>query len=198
MPIQLQIATKTEQVDIATTPPSIDAARTQISETIRLAEIQSLPLNGRNYLNLALLVPGDQQSNLTGNTLYATTSAVPGTGLSISGQRNLANNYLVDGFSANDDAAGLTSTFYGLDVVREFQVVTSNGTAEFGRASGGDVNIVTRSGSNALHGDLYSYLKNQRFNRVEPIEQFAPSPDPDAIRRKCGGPYCAGSNLLLQ
>jgi hypothetical protein len=70
----------------------------------------------------------------------------------------------VDGLSANDDAAGLSGIFYGLDVVNEFQVVTSGGQAEFGRALGGYMNVVTKSGNNLLHGDLYGYVRNQRWN----------------------------------
>jgi hypothetical protein len=75
----------------------------------------------------------------------------------------------VDGLSANDDAAGLAATFYGLDVVNEFQVVTSGGQAEFGRALGGYVNMVTKSGTNTLHGDLYGFFRNQRLNASNPL-----------------------------
>ena len=70
----------------------------------------------------------------------------------------------MDGLSANDDAAGLAGNSYGMDVVREFQVVTSGGQAEFGRALGGYFNIVTRSGTNQLHGTAYGFLRNQRLN----------------------------------
>src|SRR5262249_12311045 len=76
---------------------------------------------------------------------------------------------IVDGLSANDDAAGLSGIFYGLDTVHEFQVVTSGGQAEFGRALGGYVSVVTKSGTNALHGDLYGYFRNQRFNATNAL-----------------------------
>src|SRR5262249_27524854 len=76
---------------------------------------------------------------------------------------------IVDGLSANDDAAGLSGVFYGLDTVHEFQVVTSGGQAEFGRALGGYVNVVTRSGSNSLHADLYAYFRNQRLNAASAL-----------------------------
>ena len=78
---------------------------------------------------------------------------MPGQGISVSSQRNFSNNFIVDGLSANDDAAGLSGIFYGLDVVHEFQVVTSGGQAEFGRALGGYVNMVTKSGTNSMHGE---------------------------------------------
>ena len=88
-------------------------------------------------------------------------------------QRNFSNSFIVDGLSNNDDAAGLTGAFYGLDVVNEFQVVTSGGQAELGRALGGYVNVVTKSGTNTLHGDLYNYFRNQRLNAANALAQIA-------------------------
>ena len=88
-------------------------------------------------------------------------------------QRNFSNSFVVDGLSANDDAAGLSGAFYGLDVVNEFQVVTSGGQAEFGRALGGYVNVVTKSGTNAVHGDLYGYFRNSRFNAANALSHTA-------------------------
>ena len=80
---------------------------------------------------------------------------VPGGGLSVGSQRNFSNNFIVDGLSANDDAAGLSGITYGVDAVDQFQVVTSGAQAELGRALGGYVNVVTKSGSNVLHGNVY-------------------------------------------
>ena len=154
--------------------PLIETARTQITETIRPREIQELPLNGRNYLDLALLIPGVSPTNTGSNQRFAETSAVPGPGLSIAGQRNLYNSFIVDGVSANDDAADLTGTYYSEEVIDQFQVVTSGGIAEFGRASGGVVNILTRSGSNDWRGNLYGFFRNQRFDARNPL---APTKD---------------------
>ena len=128
--------------------PLVETVRTQITETIRPNEINELPLNGRNYLDLALLIPGVSPTNTGSNQRFAETSAVPGQGISIAGQRNLYNSFILDGVSANDDAADLTGTYYSEEVIDQFQVVTSGGIAEFGRASGGVVNILTRSGTN--------------------------------------------------
>ncbi len=75
-----------------------------------------LPLNGRNFLDLALLVPGVSPTNTASTQLFAETSAVPGQGISVGSQRNFSNSFIVDGLSANDDAAGLSGIFYGLDV----------------------------------------------------------------------------------
>ena len=83
-------------------------ARSQIAGTVPQAEVQNLPMNGRNFLDLALLVPGVSPTNTNSTQLFAETSAVPGQGLSIASQRNLSNSFIVDGVSANDDAAGLS------------------------------------------------------------------------------------------
>ena len=122
----------------------LEAARSQIAGTVSQAEVQSLPMNGRNFLDLALLVPGVSPTNIGSTQLFAETSAVPGQGLSVGSQRNLSNNFIVDGLSANDDAAGLSGIPYGVDAVEQFQVVTSGGQAELGRALGGYVNVVTQ------------------------------------------------------
>ena len=91
--------------------------------------------------------------------------------MSVNSQRNFSNSFIVDGLSANDDAAGLSGIFYGFDVVSEFQVVTSGGQAEFGRALGGYMNVVTKSGTNTVHGDLYGYFRNQRLNAANALAQ---------------------------
>src|SRR5262249_25232563 len=150
----------------------LETARTQIAGTVPQTEIANLPVNGRNFLDVALLIPGVSPTNTASNQLFAETSAVPGQGLSVNSQRNFSNNFIVDGLSANDDAAGLSGLFYGYDALSEFQVVTSGGQAEFGRALGGYMNVTTRSGTNAFHSDLYGYFRNQRFNAANPLAQM--------------------------
>lgn len=174
VPIKLEVAGVAEQVNINTDVPMIETVRTQITETIRPREINELPLNGRNYLDLALLVPAVAPTNTGSNQRFAETSAVPGQGLSIAGQRNLYNSFIIDGVSANDDAADLTGSYYSEEVIDQFQVVTSGGIAEFGRASGGVVNILTRSGTNDLRGSIYGFFRNQRFDARNPL---APTKD---------------------
>jgi Carboxypeptidase regulatory-like domain/TonB dependent receptor len=169
MPLSLKVAGVAERVEVFNEAPVIETVRTQVAETIRPREINELPLNGRNYLDLALLVPGVSPTNTGSNQRFAETSAVPGQGLSIAGQRNLYNSFIVDGVSANDDAADLTATYYSQDVIREFQVVTSGGIAEFGRTSAGIINIVTQSGTNDWRGRIYGFLRNQRFDARNPL-----------------------------
>ena len=130
----------------------LETARSQIAGTVSAVEASALPLNGRNFLDLALLVPGVSPTNIPSTQLFAETSAVPGNGLSVGSQRNFSNSFIVDGVSANDDAAGLAGMPLAVESVEQLQVVTSGGQAELGRALGGFVSVVTRSGSNRSAG----------------------------------------------
>ena len=175
VPLRLAVGGVSERLDVTAEVPVIETVRTQLAETVLPREIADLPLNGRNYLDLALLIPGVSRTNTGSNQRFAETSAVPGTGLSVAGQRNINNSFVVDGLSANDDAADLAGSFYSQEVIREFQVINSGGIAEFGRASSGVVNIVSQSGTNDWHGRLYGFLRNQRLDARNPL---APTKDP--------------------
>jgi len=169
VPFVLAVGSATTTVDVSGEAPVLEAARTQIAGTVSQAEVESLPLNGRNYQDLALFVPGVSPTNTASNSLFAESSAIPGQGISVGSQRNFSNSFIIDGVSANDDAAGLAGTFVSVDTVEELQVVTSGGQAEFGRALGGYVNLVTKSGGNVLHGSVYGFLKNSRFNSANSL-----------------------------
>ena len=178
LPVALTIGDVAARVDVRAETPLLDARRTQAAHTIRENEIDGLPLNGRNYLDLALLAPGVSRTIQRSTERFAETSAVPGTGISVSGQRNLANTFVVDGLSSDDDAAGLAGTFYAQDVIREFQVITSGAPALFGRAASGVVNIVTQSGGNLRRGRAYGYFRNDNLDarnalatREDPLAQ---------------------------
>ena len=164
LPIVMHVAGVDTSLTVVGEAPVIEAARSQIAGTIPQAEVQAMPLNGRNFLDIALLVPGVSPTNASSTQLFAETSAVPGQGLSVGSQRNLSNNFIVDGLSANDDAAGLSGIPYSVDAVEQFQVVTSGGQAELGRALGGYVNVVTKSGTNSTRGDIYGYFRDDSFN----------------------------------
>jgi hypothetical protein len=117
LPMTLRVAGLDTTVSVSADAPLIEAARSQIAGTVSQAEVQSLPLNGRNFLDLALMIPGVSPTNIGSTQLFAETSAVPGQGISIASQRNLSNNFIVDGLSANDDAAVLSGIPYGVDAV---------------------------------------------------------------------------------
>lgn len=153
-----------EAVTVTAETPVLEADRSQIGGTVSQNEVTNLPFEGRNYLDAALLLPGVSPTNTASTQTLAETSEVPGQGYSVNSQRNFSNSFIVDGLSDNDDAAGVAGNVFSLDVISEFQVVTSGGQAEFGRALGGYFNIVTKSGGNAVHGTAYGFLRNQRLN----------------------------------
>ena len=164
VPVQLSIAGLDASVTVRAEATVLEGARSQIAGTVSQAEVRSLPLNGRNFLDLALLVPGVSPTNTGSTQLFAETSAVPGQGISVGSQRNFSNNFIVDGLSANDDAAGFSGIPYAVDAVDQFQVVTSGGQAELGRALGGYVSVITKSGTNVSHGGVYGYFRDRRLN----------------------------------
>lgn len=197
VPLTLAIAALREQVAVVAAPLAVELTRTQVSERVTPREIQTLPLNGRNYLDLALLAPGVSRTVTRNTERFAETSAVPGTGLSIAGQRNLNNTFLVDGLSANDDAAGLAGTYFSQEVIREFQVVTSGGVAELGRASAGALSIVTQSGTNDPHARGYAFGRDARFDARN---AFATREDPLTHAQygvTAGGPLRRGRTFLF-
>jgi len=118
--LKLEVSGVSETIIVNGVSP-IETTRTQVTQTIRPAEIDRLPLNGRNYLDLALLVPAVSPTNTGSNQRFAETSAAPGQGISVAGQRNLYNSFILDGMSANDDAADLTGTYFSQEVIREFE-----------------------------------------------------------------------------
>jgi hypothetical protein len=169
MPLKLTVGGFSDKVNITAGAPLVETVRTQVAETVLPQEIDSLPLNSRNYLDLAALTPGVTRANPVANQRFAETSAVPGTQINVAGQRNINNGFVIDGLSANDDAADLPGTFFSQEVIGEFQVITSGGIAEFGRASAGIVNVVTKSGTNDWRGRMYGFLSNQRLNARNPL-----------------------------
>jgi outer membrane receptor protein involved in Fe transport len=169
LPIALSVGGLDTSVTVSGQAEILETARSQIAGTVSQAEVKNLPMNGRNFLDLALLVPGVSPTNTASTQLFAETSAVPGQGMSVGSQRNFSNSFIVDGLSANDDAAGLSGIPYGVDAVDQFQVVTAGGQAELGRALGGYVNVVTKSGTNVTHGDVYSYFRDDSLNAANPL-----------------------------
>ena len=164
IPLTLSPAGLETTVTVSAETPVLESARSQIAATVPEAEVKALPMNGRNFLELALLVPGVSPTNIASTQLFPETSAVPGITISVGSQRNLSNNFVVDGLSANDDAAGLSGITYGVDAIEQFQVITSGAQAELGRALGGYINVVTKSGTNRMRGTLYDYVRDDSFN----------------------------------
>ena len=142
--LTLNVAGGQEIVLVAGDAPVIDTQRTVVSSVISQAQIQHLPINGRNFIGFSLLAPGVATDRTPQQGASGTS------GLSFAGQRARSNNITVDGLDNNDSIIGSVRATFSQEAVREFQVLTNSYSAEFGKASGGVVNIVTKSGTNTM------------------------------------------------
>src|SRR6185437_15138551 len=125
--------------------------------------IENLPINGRNYINFALT---DSQVE---RDIAPSIGAAPTSGLNFSGQRARANLVNVDGADAVDNSVNGIRSTVSQEGVQEFQIVNNSYAPEYGRASGGVVNIITKSGSNQFHGDVFGYLRNRNLQATNPF-----------------------------
>jgi hypothetical protein len=160
-----QLALKgTEQtVTVTAQTALIETSKTEVSQIIGQRSIENLPTNGRNYINFTLI-----NSQAT-RDVSPTIGPAPNSGLNVDGARARSNMVSVDGADAGDNSTdGIRSTV-SQEAVQEFQVIISNYNAEYGHATGGVINIVTKSGSNEIHGDVYGYLRNKAFQARDPF-----------------------------
>jgi outer membrane receptor protein involved in Fe transport len=159
--VTLKIASGGEKVVVTMETPVIEPTRTEVSQVIATQQIESLPISGRLFTDFALLSPGVA----TGRTSLQSTFTDPTTTrISFGGQRDLNNAVTVDGADNINTATGSQRATPSQDAVSEFRVVNNSFGAEYGRALGGIVNIVTKSGTNVLHGSVYDYLQNNSTN----------------------------------
>jgi len=165
--IQMKIAGVTETVEVTMEAPLVETTKSEVGLTVTPRQVENLPLNGRNFLELALLAPGVKVP------LERTS-----TDVSFGAGSGRSSYIQVDGADNNDDTVGGAESTFSMDSIREFQVVTNRFSAEFGRSSSGVVNIVTKSGTNALHGGGFGYFrddalkaKNWFTGRTEPFSR---------------------------
>ncbi len=176
-PVVMQIATTQLEVTVTGEPLLIETAKTSTSTTIGQQRIENLPINGRNYVNFSLTNSQVQRD------VAPSIGAAPTSGLNFGGQRARSNAVNVDGMDAVDNSVnGIRSTL-SQEGVQEFQIITNGYEAEYGRASGGVVNIITKGGTNNFHGSAFGYLRNRNIQAVNP---FSNTPDP-AYTRAQGG-----------
>jgi len=163
LPITVTVAGGKEVIEVSSQAELVETARSSTTDTIGQRRIDNLPINGRNYINFTLTDSQVLRDNAPN------TGAAPTSGLNISGQRGRSNLVNVDGADATDNAVNGVRSTVSQEAVQEFQIITNSYAAEYGRASGGVVNIITRSGSNDFHGDVYGYLRNRNFQAVNPF-----------------------------
>lgn len=175
-----------ESIDISDTAPLINTSSAELSYLVGERAIRDLPLNGRNYTDLALLQPG-----VTAFPLRDGGSVVAhGLGMTINGQDIRSNVYLLDGTLLNDftngPAGSAAGTALGTETIREFRVESNSYSAEFGRNSGGQINAISKSGTNYFRGSLYEFLRNDNMDARNFFDR-QPLGKPEFKRNQFGG-----------
>lgn len=174
---QLQLKTTAASVSVSASPDLVETTKTDVSMTVTQNQIDNLPINGRNYINFTLLDSRAARDNTP------SIGAAPNTGLNVGGQRGRSNEISVDGADAIDSSVNGVRATVSQEGVQEFQVITNSYMPEYGRAMGGVVNIVTKSGSNEFHGNAFGFLRNGGIQAQNPFSVTA-SCDPTTFQ--CG------------
>lgn len=163
--VEMAVSTLTESVDVSAAVPVIETTRSQVSSTVNAVSVENLPVNGRNFIDFALLTPGVTRDVRTGDISFA-------------GQRGTLNSLVVDGADNNNTFFGQTLGRTGSgrapyqfsqDAVQEFQVNSNAYSAEYGRAGGAVINVVTKSGTNSPHGSVFEFYRDKKLNANDPI-----------------------------
>ncbi len=161
----LPIAGVSAELTVTASQPLVDVAQTEVATVINQEQIAALPINGRNFISFSVITPGVTTDRTPQQGASATS------GLSFGGQRARSNNIMVDGFDNNDQVVGAVRSTFSQEAVREFQVLTNSYSAEFGKASGGVVNIVTKSGTNDVRGNAFFYFREDSLNAKSYFEK---------------------------
>jgi outer membrane receptor protein involved in Fe transport len=175
---QLQLRGQQQTVTVSSEAALVETQKSDVSSTIDSRQITNLPINERNYINFTLL------NSQAARDDTPSIGAAPTSGLNFGGQRARSNEVSVDGADAVDKSVGGVRATVSQEAVQEFQVITSNYMPEYGRATGGVVNIVTKSGSNEVHGNVFGFLRATAIQARDPFSvqgTFNPATDSVAL-----------------
>src|SRR5882724_362824 len=177
--VSLEVGQVSEVVTITgASAELVETSKTAVATTVDQQRIENLPINERNYLAFALT------TSTVGRDNGRPIGPAPTTGLNFGGQRGRSNLVQVDGADNTDNSVNASRSTVSQEAVQEFQVVTNSFAPEFGRSSGGVVNVVTKAGTNDLHGNLFGFLRHKSF---QARNAFAPITDPPFTRAQYGG-----------
>ena len=164
----LELGESSETITVKESAVQVETASTQLGDVITAANVAALPLNGRSYTDLLALQPGvvpvTTITSLTvqglGQSVFSPSGDLnPGT-LSINGQRESANGFMINGADAEETGSMAAAIVPNLDSIAEFRILSSNFDAEYGKYTGGQINVITKSGTNQFHGDAFEFLRN--------------------------------------
>lgn len=159
----LSLQAGSETVTVNAAAELIETRRTAVAETVDQRLIESLPINGRNYINFTLTASQAQRDS------SPSIGAAPTSGLNFQGQRARSNQVSVDGADAVDNSTNGIRATVSQEAVQEFQLIMSNYMPEFGRATGGVINIITKGGTNSIHGNVFGFLRHKSIQARNPF-----------------------------
>jgi hypothetical protein len=191
--VGMQVASAGEKVVVTAEAPLIEPTKTEISQVVGPQAIQSLPISNRLFTDFALLTPGVATSRTSLGTTFTEYEA---TQISFGGMRSFSNEITVDGADFVNTASGIQRSTPPQDSIQEFRVVNNSFGADYGRAVGGIVNIVTKAGTNDLHGTVYEYFQNQALDSRNLLQKPEPHLQsvytPDGLRQNIFGAALGG------
>jgi hypothetical protein len=178
--VSLEVGSVSETVQVEAVAPLLESDKSTLSSVVDSANIANLPLNGRQSMDLALITPG----------VIPTAAGTQVFSFNVAGSRSQSNVYLLDGVSNMDTQVNSNlNNFRITDAVQEFAIQTSVATAEFGRGTGGEVSVVTKSGTNQFHGSAFEYLRNSDFDAADFFTNKARSTKTPLHRNQFGGTF---------
>lgn len=160
--LRLELKTVRETITVSTAVEPVETSKTENSQTVTQVQIENLPINGRHYPDFALL---NSQAN---RDSAPSIGAAPTSGINFGGQRARSNQVSVDGADAGDNSVNGIRATVSQEAVQEFKVIIGNYNAEFGRATGGVINIVTKHGGNDVHGNVFGFLRHKDLQARNP------------------------------
>jgi Carboxypeptidase regulatory-like domain/TonB dependent receptor len=184
--VPLKVASGAEKVVVTSEVPIIEPTKTEISQVVETRQIESLPISGRLFTDFALLTPGVATSRTSLGTTFTDFET---SQISFGGMRSFSNTVMVDGADFVSTISGVQRSTPPQESVQEFRVVNNSFGTEYGRAVGGIVNIVTKSGTNDLHGSAYEYFQN---NATDARYMLQPAPLPHELRQNQFGATLGG------
>jgi hypothetical protein len=164
----LKLATTATELEVSAESPVVEVERSHQADTVSEQYITDLPIDRRDYLTFTQLMPGVSDSTRLASDQDFRVKQTPQSGLSFYGSNGRGNSVTVDGGEANDDSGGVRLTL-SQDAVEEFQINRSNYAAELGGASGASINIVSKTGTNQMHGSLYGFFRNDALDAGNPF-----------------------------
>jgi len=161
--LTLELGTLAETVEVTAAPPPLQTSDSQIGAVVESKAISDLPLNGRNFTQLMILMAGSTE-RAGGTVAGHYVERAGGIAFSVNGQRQTANQFLINGFMAKEVQHGTNSVEPIIDALQEFRVQSTNYSAEFGTEAGGQINVVMKSGTNEFHGSAWEFLRNDKLD----------------------------------